>query len=154
MDDSGLIGDVGLISIGAGEDDGVLDSEIREAAYREELAEIARLREALWPRHKTLAGCPLTDAARRRGREILAYRVAVAEAIYYGKPLPEFKPFEPIEREPRPKARPKAKRKVGPRWPAKAAGLKFYIPDRPCKRGHSRRLTSTGACPECERVRK
>lgn len=35
---------------------------------------------------------------------------------------------------------------------AKGDGAKVYAPSKPCRRGHSLRLTSNGACVECARV--
>ncbi len=64
-----------------------VEAEAREAAYHAELAEIAKLRESL--KGDTLAGRDLSGNAKKRGRKILAYRKAVADAIYHGKPLPE-----------------------------------------------------------------
>ncbi len=132
-------------------DDEVLADEVREKIYREELAEVERLKEALWSKHESMAGRALTPEARTRGLQILDQKLAVVEARYRGLPLPTFERLEPIGQE-TVKVKPvKVKPKVGPRWEAKAAGLKYYIPTRACKRGHSKRLTSTGACVECSR---
>lgn len=137
---------------GDGSVDEPLADEIRETAYLQEIAEIARLREALRSKYDSLAGRQLTTQARARGLQILAQRLAMTEAMYRGEPLPEFEKLEPIGQESGPvRVEPvKSRPKVGPRWAAKAAGLKYYTPDYPCKRGHSKRLTSTGACPECD----
>jgi hypothetical protein len=43
----------------------------------------------------------------------------------------------------------------GPRYEAQQKGEKFYMPEKPCKRGHLvARITSTGTCLECRRVKE
>ncbi len=43
----------------------------------------------------------------------------------------------------------------GPRYEAQQKGEKYYMTDRPCKRGHIElRMTGSGVCTECRRVRE
>ncbi len=131
-------------------DDAAFEAEVKERIYTDTLAEIDRLRDRLKYKHGTLAGVTITPEVSKRGHEILDRRLAVAEAEYRGDPLPSFEPLEPLGQEtgqPVKVLRPKPKK--GPRWDAETKGLKYYIPGKPCRRGHSKRLTSTGACPEC-----
>ena len=136
----------GFFTGNGGLPDESLADEVREKIYREELAEIALLREKLRRNH--LSKQEITWDARRRGYEILDRRLAVTEAMYAGEALPEFDPLEPLAPEPGPV---RAKPKMRPRTDARVKGEKYYTPTRACKRGHWKRLASSGHCVECAR---
>ena len=76
-----------------------MEAEARKAFYYAEIAAIERLRLAL--RGGNLADQDIDKAACTRGREILDYREAVADATYHGTPLPEPLALEPMP-EPEP----------------------------------------------------
>lgn len=43
----------------------------------------------------------------------------------------------------------------GPRYEAQQTGEKFYVSDKPCRRGHvSLRVTATGTCMECRKLKE
>ena len=77
----------------------VLEKLAKKATYHAEVAEIARLREAL--KQPRMAGQELGDAARRKGRAVLDARLAKVKANYGGPlPLPPSpKSWEPARTE-------------------------------------------------------
>ena len=145
-----------------------MEEAARKASYYAEIAGIEQLRLAL--RGGSLEGRDIDWKAQRRGREILDYREAVADAIYSGTPLPAALALEPVEvAEPvKPRPWPKSARVPGvdippkskgegrgrfrdsPRQVAKRAGHTHYWSGGVCLRGHnSARYVSTGQCMAC-----
>ena len=127
----------GELFSGGGRDDGALDAEVCEAVYREEIAEIARLREYL--KLERPGGRGMTRADRLKGLAILAERERVAESEYQGVPVEKIEP-EPIIKL------------LTTREQAKRQGLRRYRTGKPCKYGHmSERITQNSSCVACIR---